>query len=100
MWWKGLPAVMQAWHSGADKEREHREREINRLEKQIIASDERHEDCMAGQARLREEIDSLRAQIAGLVAQISSIQLSANPGALPPEFIGLLTGIEKRTGRQ
>ena len=99
IWWKGLPSVMQQWHAGVDKEREHREREITRLEKQIIASDDRHEECMAGQARLREEIDRLRAQIAGLVAQISNIQLSANPGALPPEFIGLLTGIDTKEGR-
>lgn len=111
-WWKGLPAVLDAWSNSVARERAHREREIERLEAQIVASDHRHEECMTGQRKLREEmgqmqkdhlseISRLQGLISGLVAQMRHMQLSTvdsqpmSPNSIPPEFAAMLLQIDK-----
>lgn len=73
LWWRGLPAVLEAWTNRLDKERGHREREIERLERQIRDADDRHDECMKGQAALRREIDDLRKRIAAMVKQFPQL---------------------------
>lgn len=100
--WKGLPAVLDSWANSVAKEREHREREIKRLEDQIVASDKRHEECMEGQRKLREEIDRLQGIISGMVIQMRQMQLATiegspiAPGSIPPEFAAMLLSLESR----
>lgn len=100
--WKGLPSVLDAWSNSVAKEREHREREIKRLEDQITASDERHAECMDGQRKLREEIDRLQGIISGMVIQMRQMQLAAidggpiAPATIPTEFAAMLAALEKR----
>jgi len=100
IWWKGLPAVLDAWTNSVHREREHREREIERLEKQIVASDARHEECMEGQARLREEIDRLRNQITGYLVQMRQMQLSGVMTPLTPDFSGMIAALAERPERK
>lgn len=100
LWWKGLPAVLDAWSHSVDRERAHREREIERLEGQIRASDDRHEECMKGQAILRDEINRLNKIITGMVLQMRQIQISATNigsgiGDLPPEMAALVIAMGK-----
>lgn len=110
--WKGLPAVLDAWSNSVAKERAHREREIKRLEDQITASDKRHEECMDGQRKLREEmgqmakdhadeVGRLQNLISGLIIQMRQMQLSSTDSAaitppLPSEFAAMLIKLEQR----
>jgi hypothetical protein len=110
-WWKGLPPVLEAWSNSVARERADRTREIERLEGQIKAADDRHSECMEGQRKLRDEMSEmsrrhgeevLRLQnlISGLMAQVRQMQFSALdagqalPG-LPPEFAALLVSLER-----
>lgn len=115
--WKGLPAVLDAWSNSASKEREHREREIARLEAQILASDERHSECMEGQKLLRLEIAEIQKEraaerkesateyaelqklVTGLIVQMRQMQLSAVDGqpmpALSHDMASLLASLER-----
>ncbi len=117
--WKGLPGVLDSWSNRIDKERQHREREIARLEGQIKASDDRHEECLAGQDALRVEIDNMRKAHAseisemrqnhademekvrnlatGLMMQIRQFQLSGATMApdLPSEYTAMLKAIDR-----
>jgi len=95
-WWKGLPAVLEAWSSSVSKERDHREREIERLERQIIAGDKRHDECLEGQRILREEVNRLQGLISGMVLQMRQLQLSAGDGALlQPDFAAMLRAMDR-----
>lgn len=121
--WKGLPAVLDAWSNSVAREREHREREIKRLETQIAASDQRHENCMEGQTRLQDELERMRVAhadeiirintthaedmqglrnlVTGLMAQIRQIQFSGAGvmiADLPPEMASLLHAIDDNRG--
>lgn len=113
--WKGLPAVLDSWANSVAKEREHREREIQRLENQIeardrrleeqqAASDKQHQECLDGQRTLREEVNRLQGVISGMVMQLRQMQLSAaNLGvdaALPPAFSSMLESLDKPRGPQ
>lgn len=116
IWWKGLPAVLDAWATSVGKEREHREREIKRLEDQITASDKRHASCMEDQAQLRREMNELgrshaaeiadlQKVISGLIIQMRQMQLSAVTGApmttsIPDDLKGLLATIEGKGTKQ
>jgi len=97
--WKGLPSVMDAWSNSVGREQAQREREITRLENQIIASDKRHAECEDAQRGLREEINRLQQLISGLVIQMRQIQLSAaatgQPVDLPPRFAEMLKSLER-----
>lgn len=99
--WVGLPPVLDAWSNSVAKERDHREREIKRLEDQITASDKRHEECMEGQRKLREEIDRLQGIISGMVVQMRQMQLSgidatAIAPPMPAEWAAMLIKLEQR----
>lgn len=115
--WKGLPAVLDAWSNSASKEREHREREISRLEAQIKASDDRHAECMEGQKALRDEITAIQKEraderresaseysemqklVTGLIVQMRQMQLSAVEGqpmpALSSDVATMLSSLER-----
>lgn len=103
-WWKGLPAVLDAWSNSVARERDDRMREIERLEGQIKAADDRHAECMDGQRELRKEIDRLQRIISGMVIQMRQMQLTAIDGGpitpgIPPEFAALLLAIDKETAK-
>lgn len=103
-WWKGLPAVLDAWSNSVARERDDRMREIDRLERQIEASDARHAECMDGQRKLREEIDRLQRLISGMVIQMRQMQLASLDGgpiapSIPPEFAALLLALDKETAK-
>lgn len=93
--WKGLPAVLDSWANSVSKEREHRESEIERLERQIIAGDKRHDECLEGQRILREEVNRLQGLISGMVLQMRQLQLSATDGALAPDFAAMLKALDR-----
>lgn len=103
-WWKGLPAVLDAWSNSVARERADRERAIERLEGQIRAADGRHSECMEGQRKLREEIDRLQNVITGMVLQMRQMQLASINGdpiapAVAPEFVALLQALDKETAK-
>lgn len=101
--WKGLPAVLDAWTNRLSEERNHREREIARLERQIKDADDRHAECLEGQKTLREEVNRLQGMLSAMVIQMRQIQLSAtNLGIetqLPPAFMSMLEGIDKKAAK-
>lgn len=75
--WQGLPKVLDAMSNRVSKEAERTDREIARLEAQIVSSDKRHEECVEGQRLLREEVNRLNAIINGLIVQMRQMQISA-----------------------
>jgi septal ring factor EnvC (AmiA/AmiB activator) len=85
-WWKGLPAVLGAWDGRLSKQQERIDREFERLERQIKEADDRHDDCMEGQRKLREEMAAVRethrAEVETLYGQLRQLrQLIASTGA-------------------
>lgn len=77
MWWKGLPALLDAWTRRADQEAQRISKDFERLERQIEAGDKRHEECLEGQRVLRGEVDRLNKVIDGLIRQMRQLQISA-----------------------
>lgn len=75
--WQGMPKVLDSWTNRVSKEAERTDREIARLEAQIVSSDKRHEECVEGQRILREEVSRLNAIINGLIVQMRQMQISA-----------------------
>lgn len=83
-WWRYLPAVLDARANSValerqtrmqqvEQERADRMREVERLEGQIKASDERHAECMEGQRKLRDEIDRLQQIISRMLLQMPQL---------------------------
>lgn len=122
--WKGLPALLDSLTNSVAREREHREREIKRLEMQIAAGDARHSECMEGQRRLRDEmaemrrehaqeseaarrahvreVDELRTIISGMVAQMRQFQItsaSLHGDGLSPAMLSMIDQLDK-VGKQ
>lgn len=108
--WKGLPAVLDAWGNSVAKERDHREREITRLEGQISAADDRHNECLEGQRSLREEIEQMRRShaeeigglhqiITGMVVQMRQIQMTAaslsSDGNMSPALLAMFDQLDR-----
>ena len=108
--WKGLPAVLDAWSNSVAKERDHRVREIQRLEEQISASDHRHTECMDGQRALRDEIELMRRShaeeisglhqiITGMVIQMRQIQMTAaslsSDGNMSPALAAMFDQLDR-----
>lgn len=75
--WKGLPSVLDSWSNRLSKESERTDREIARLEAQIVAGDKRHEECLESQKALRAEVSHLNNVINGLIVQMRQMQISA-----------------------
>lgn len=123
--WKGLPAVLDAWSNSVAKEREHREREIKRLETQISGADDRHNECMEGQRKLRIEIDLMRKEhageieamrrahadeaegmrkiMSGMVAQMRQFQItsaSLHGDGLSPAILSMIDQLDKVGSKQ
>lgn len=107
-WWKGLPGVLDAWTNRLAKEKEHREKEIERLERQIKAADDRHDECLEGQRVLRqemtamqklhaEEVQRLQGMISGMVVQMRQMQLSAGRVVpnMPDEYSAMIENLER-----
>ncbi len=114
-WWKGLPGVLDAWTNRLTTEKEHREKEIERLERQIAAADDRHEECLAGQkllrteiaemqkshaaetSRLHSDIAKLHADMSAMVIKMRQMQLSAGRVVpnMPDEYSAMIEGMER-----
>lgn len=98
-WWKGLPAVLDAFANRQSKIEERMGKLLDdateRFTREIAAADARHDDCMKGQEKMQTEVERLRtcvneqqATIDGLKKQIIQMQVSAlrvegNTGAAP-----------------
>lgn len=108
--WKGLPGVLDAWGNSVAKERDHREREIKRLEDQISAADGRHNECLEGQRALRDEIEIMRRAhaeeisglhgiITGMVVQMRQIQMTAaslsSDGNMSPALAAMFDQLDR-----
>ena len=108
--WKGLPAVLDSWANSVAKERDHREREIKRLEGQIAAADDRHNECLEGQRALRDEIEQMRRAhseeiaslhgiITGMVVQMRQIQMTAaslsSDGNMSPALMSMIESLDR-----
>lgn len=67
-WWKGLPAVLDAFANRQSKIEERMGKLLEdataRFTREIEAADKRHDDCMDGQQRLLSRIDTLEAKVA------------------------------------
>lgn len=83
MWWKGLPAVIDAFErrqSGIELRTEALlDQQATRFNAQLAQADDRHEECMEGQKKLREELDQLRKEyneVYAMLRQMRQGQLS------------------------
>lgn len=83
MWWKGLPAVIDAFErrqSGIETRTEALlDAQATRFNAQLAQADDRHEECMEGQKKLREELDQLRKEyneVYAMLRQMRQGQLS------------------------
>lgn len=96
--WQGLPKLLDTLANRTSKEGDRTDREIARLEAQIIASDKRHEECIEGQRVLRDEVNRLNAIINGLIVQMRQMQISAarvDGLSLSPVIENMLTSLEE-----
>jgi predicted nucleic acid-binding Zn-ribbon protein len=66
-WWKGLPAVLDAFANRQSKIEERMGKLLEdataRFTREIAAADKRHDDCMEGQQRLLVRIDTLEDKV-------------------------------------
>lgn len=93
--WKGLPSVLDAWTNRVSKEADRTDREIARLERQLLEMDKRHEDCMKGQDSLREQLTKVYGQL-DQMKQIMRSSLNLSMG--DPAMISSLAALDKLTG--
>lgn len=77
VWWKGLPAVLDAWTKRSDREAERISKEFERLERQIEAGEKRHGECEIRCERLQAEVTRLHQTIKGMMDQMRQLQVSA-----------------------
>jgi uncharacterized coiled-coil protein SlyX len=85
--WKGMPAVLDAWTRRADAESARTDREFERLERQIRASDDRHADCERRCEALVRRMNEQDQTINGLRAQMTQVQISAVRVGAAPETV-------------
>lgn len=100
--WKGFPGVLDAWSNRLSKEAERTDREIARLEAHIVAADNRHDECIKGQAELRSEVSRLNRIIDGMINQMRQIQISAarTDGVdLPAPIVAMMQALDRIPGR-
>lgn len=87
MWWKGLPAVLDAFErkqSGIEMRTEALlDAQTKRFNEQLAQADDRHEECMKGQQVLREEVARIQKQYNDLLA----IMAQMRQGALAVETV-------------
>lgn len=87
-WWKGLPAVLEAFANRQSKVEERMgqllEDATARFTREIAAADARHEACMEGQEKMQAEVQRLnacvqeqQATIESLKKQLIQVQVSA-----------------------
>lgn len=87
-WWKGLPAVLDAFANRQSKIEERMGKLLEdatlRFTREIEAADKRHDECMESQHKMSAEVDRLRTCVAeqqetidGLKKQIIQMQASA-----------------------
>lgn len=79
-WWKGLPAVLDAFANRQSKIEERMGALLDdataRFTREIAAADQRHDDCMAGQERLVARIGVLEDKVAEQQACIEDQQVT------------------------
>lgn len=87
-WWKGLPAVLDAFANRQSKIEERMGKLLEdatvRFTREIEAADKRHDECMESQHKMSAEVDRLRTCVAeqqetidGLKKQLIQMQASA-----------------------
>lgn len=112
-WWKGLPAVLDAFANRQSKIEERMGALLDdataRFTREIAAADARHADCMEGQEKMQAEVERLRecvneqqATIDGLKKQIIQMQVSAirveGAGAAAPFAQATISKLDKIIG--
>ncbi|GAA0730018.1 hypothetical protein [Sphingomonas japonica] len=77
-WWKGLPAVLDAFErrqSGIELRTEALlDAQAKRFAEQLAAADDRHDECMEGQKALRAEMTEIRRENGELRSIIHAMQ--------------------------
>jgi hypothetical protein len=99
-WWKGLPAVLDAFANRQSKIEERMGKLLEdataRFARQIEAADQRHDECVKGQHELVAEVERLRRCVSeqqetidGFRRKFATLQTSAlrQEGALPSPTI-------------
>lgn len=81
LWWKGLPAVIDAFdrrQSGIELRTEALlDAQAKRFAEQLAQADERHDECMEGQKLLRAEMAIIRRENADLWGTINAMRQGA-----------------------
>lgn len=104
LWWKGLPAFLDAWTRRSDKEADRIDKEFDRLGKQITASDERHAECEKRCEKMQDRLDEAMALIDGLrrqaqQQQLSAVRVGAGPITVTETLIAELDRLPSQEGK-